>query len=282
MPERVRLLAVSTRATISLLLVGAFLVVLGFFDDFLGWDIFAPGVEKALTAVFASCVALGAFGLAISFAAGLRDAVAAIERLGPERPAEASATLAISRKRALVWLGALFGTLAITVFGFDLANDRILAARQKAFKALAKHQMKELGPRWAAELERFPAPCPTCVAPGFKELVGAFGKQPFCRSIDVYLADPSDTGVLWHYEPASDEEKPAMLDRMLVSRDQERAISQALHREPAWIDQMNGDLNWLSYQTVKATDGRPLAVVEIFGNEYESYRDYSSVSTGGR
>ena len=170
MPERVRLLALSTRATISLLLVGAFLVVLGFFDEFLGWDIFAPGVEKALTALFASCVALGAFGLAISIAAGLRDAVAAIERLGPERPAEPGATLAITRERALIWLGTLFGLLALTVFVFDLANDRILAGRQKAFKALAKHQMKELGPRWAAELERFPAPCPLGVAPGLQEL----------------------------------------------------------------------------------------------------------------
>lgn len=282
MSERVRLLALSTRATISLLLVGAFLVVLGFFDEFLGWDIFAPGVEKALTAVFASSVALGAFGLAISFAAGLRDAVAAIERLGPERPENPRATLAVTRRRALIWLGSLFGLLGLTVFGFNLANDRILANRQKAFKALAKHQMQELGPRWAAELGRFPEPCPLCVAPGLQELVRAFDNQSFCRAIDVYLADPADPGVLWHYQPPSDSEKPAMLDRMLVSRDQERAISQALHRQPAWIDQMNGDLNWLAYQTVKAADGRPLAVVEILGNDQESYRDYSSVAAESR
>ncbi|HXU32977.1 MAG TPA: hypothetical protein VN851_20615 [Thermoanaerobaculia bacterium] len=282
MPERVRLLALSTRATIALLLAGAFLVVLGFFDEFLDWDIFAPGVEKALTGVFASCVALGAFGLAISLAAGLRDAVAAIERLGPERPADQPVALALTRRRALIWLGAMFGLLGLTVLGFNFANDRILAGRQRTFKALARHQMKELGPRWAAELERFREPCPTCVAPGLRELVRAFDAQSFCQSVDVYLADPADPGVLWRYQPSNDAEKPAMLERQLVSRDQERAISQALHRQPAWLDQMTGDLNWVSYQTVKATNGRPLAVVEIFANDRESYGDYLSVATDGR
>ncbi len=275
MPERVRLLALSTRATISLLLVGAFLVVVGFFDEFLGWDIFAPPLERALTGVFASCVALGAFGLAISLAVGIRDAVAAVERLGPPRsPAEQSPPL--SRKSAWIWLGSIFALFVVTVLAFNGANERLLAGRQRMFKKLAHRQMSTLAPRWAAELSAVPRPCPTCVPAGLKELVRAFDAQSFCRSVDVFLPDPDDADVLWRYVP--DRNGHPELERILVSRDQERAISQALRGQPAWLDQMDGDVNWISYRVVRGPGGRGLGVVEIFGNSDETYGDYLSLA----
>ena len=62
MRSQMKLLSLTVRATVILLMVGAVLVVLGIFDDFLEWDIFSPELEKLLMGVFGASVALGAFG----------------------------------------------------------------------------------------------------------------------------------------------------------------------------------------------------------------------------
>ena len=90
MRSRFKLLSLTVGATVVLLMAGAFLVVLGIFDDYLNWDIFSPQVEKFLYGVFGSCVALGGFGAAISIVLGMQEIVKALRRMieaaRPERP----------------------------------------------------------------------------------------------------------------------------------------------------------------------------------------------------
>ena len=64
MRSQMKLLSLMVRATVVLLTSGAFLVVLGIFDDLLEWDIFSPEVEKLLRGVFAACVALAVAAVA--------------------------------------------------------------------------------------------------------------------------------------------------------------------------------------------------------------------------
>src|SRR5262245_58255272 len=66
MKSQIKLLTLVVRATVILLTAGAVLVVLGVFNDFLDWDIFGPAMERLRRGVFASCLALGGFGAAIS------------------------------------------------------------------------------------------------------------------------------------------------------------------------------------------------------------------------
>ena len=81
MRNRFKLLSLTVGATVASLAAGALLVVLGIFDDYLGWDIFSPAVEKLLRGVFGSCVALGGFGAAISVVLGIQEIVKALRRM---------------------------------------------------------------------------------------------------------------------------------------------------------------------------------------------------------
>jgi hypothetical protein len=72
MRSHLRLLSLVASATVGLLAIGAFLVVLGIFGDLLDWDIFSPATERFLYGIFGSCIAVGGFGAAISVVLGPR------------------------------------------------------------------------------------------------------------------------------------------------------------------------------------------------------------------
>ncbi len=50
--SRIKLLSLSVATTVVLLAIGAGLVVLGIFNEYLSWDIFSPPVKKVLWGVF--------------------------------------------------------------------------------------------------------------------------------------------------------------------------------------------------------------------------------------
>lgn len=103
------------------------------------------------------------------------------------------------------------------------------------------------------------------------------------RRAVLYMTDPADKTVLWRY-PAGGEgmptvwDGPAKFERLFVASDVDRAIAQALGGDTAWIDQMNGapDFNWT--QVIRDSHGSTRAVLKIFGNPNESYRDYQAVA----
>ena len=98
------------------------------------------------------------------------------------------------------------------------------------------------------------------------------------------MADPADPAVLWRYPGGTyaslrglGDDAPKF-ERFFVANDIDRAVAQALSGDTAWIDQMNGApaFNW--YQVIRDGNGKIRAVLKVFGNPNESYRDYQAVA----
>jgi hypothetical protein len=289
MRSRFKLLSLMVGATVVLLAIGGFLVVLGIFDDYLGWDIFSPEVEKLLYGVFGSCVALGGFGAAISVVLGIQEIVKALRRMiDAARPEAVEPAREAPRRSYVALLATVLVLLIVTVGALNAVNRRVESHRLEVFKLIVRDQMEQLGPNMTGVLEPMPAPCPACVPPKLAELQKTLTGLSFCQSAVFYLADPADPAVLWRYPPngtsyynAEEGESPK-LGRFFVASDVDRAIRQALSGDTAWIDQMNADpaFNW--HQVIRDRQGRTRAVLRILGNHSESYREYQAVAQAAK
>lgn len=274
MLRRIRFFTLAVKATVNLLCFGAFLVVLGFFDQYLGWDIFSPGLEQALLGVFGASVALGAFGAAISLVLGIQEMVQSLHSRS-EAEAEEGESPVVRRRYGLI-LSALFLGLVLLVWGLNAWNHHVLEGRQRVFKRLAREQMQALGGQFRREIEQAGAPCPTCAPVPLYDLVKTFQGLSFCRSLEIYRPDPNDQAVLWRY-PQYNQAGGWQFERLFIARDVERAVAQALRGDAAWIDQMNRDANWIWYQPIRSRSGT-LAVVKIEARPEESFRDYQAAA----
>lgn len=280
MRSQIKLLSLTVRATVVLLTVGAFLVVLGIFDDYLGWDIFSPEAEKLLYGLFASSVALGGFGAAICVVLGIQEVVRAFRKL-VERSEPAAVTVEATRRTYTVALATVLILLIVTISSLAAVNRRVEAQRLKVFKLIARDQMTQLGPHLAAEVARIPTLCEACGTPGLQQFFRTLDGLSFARSATLYLADPADETVLWRYPgegcTTCTEEGP-QLERFFIARDDDRAVKLALQGDTAWIDQKNGGPGFAWYQVIRDGQGKNRAVLQIWGNESESFRDYQAVA----
>lgn len=282
MRSQIKLLSLTVRATVVLLTVGAFLVVLGIFDDFLGWDIFSPEVERLLYGLFASSVALGGFGAAICIVLGIQEVVRAFRKLVEKSEPETSAvTVEATRRTYTVALAAVLVLLIVTVSSLAAVNRRVEARRLKVFKLIARDQMAQLGPHLSAELARIPAPCEACGTPGLQQFFRTMDGLSFASSATLYVADPADETVLWRY-PSTESctscgDKPGF-ERFFIARDDDRAVKLALQGDTAWIDQKNAGPGFIWHQVIRDGQGKNRAVLQIWGNESESFRDYQAVA----
>jgi hypothetical protein len=273
--SQVKLLSLVVRATVILLTAGAVLVVLGVFNELLHWDIFGPEAERLLRGVFASCLALGGFGAAISIVLGIHAMVTSVSRL-VEQPQTETEPAPKGRWYVATLLGGL-ALLVLTVAGFSLADRRIEARRIEVFKLIAQEQMKQLGPKLAPEVSAIRQPCETCVTPGLLLFFHTMDGLSFCTTVTLYLADPVDETVLWRFAPAMGEEKPGM-ERLFIARDDDRAVKLALQGDTAWIEQKNGGPGFVWYHIIKDGQGQTRGVLRIDGNQSESFRDYAAVA----
>jgi hypothetical protein len=283
MRSQIKLLSLTVRATVVLLTVGAFLVVLGIFDGYLGWDIFSPEAEKLLYGLFASSVALGGFGAAICVVLGIQEVVRAFRKLVERQEPEAASAVAVeaTRRTYTVALAAVLVLLIVTVSSLAAVNRRVEAHRLEVFKLIARDQMARLGPHLTAEIARTPVPCETCGTPGLHQFFRTLDGLPFASSATLYVADPADETVLWRY-PSSETctscgDKEGF-ERFFIARDDDRAIKLALQGDTAWIDQKNGGPGFVWHQVIRDGQGKNRAVLQIWGNENESFRDYQAVA----
>ena len=280
MRSQMKLLSLTVRATVVLLLIGAVLVVLGIFDDFLGWDIFSPELERLLMGVFGASVALGAFGAAICVVLGIQEVVHAFRRIvARDEPAEARADA--PRRTYTLALAAVLILLIGTVTALGAVNRRVEARRLDVFKLIAKDQMAQLGPHLTAEVVRVPAPCATCATPALRDLVSTLHGLSFCESAVLYLPDPGNETVLWRYPPREDHRhssEPAEMERFFIAKDDDRAIDLALRGDTAWIDQKNAGPGFVWYQVIRDGQGKTRAVLQIWGNQSESFREYQATA----
>jgi len=283
--DRLRLLSLVVTATVLLLAGSAVLVVLGIFNGYLHWDLFSPEVEKVLYAVFASCVALAAFGVATSFVLGIQEVVSYFRRLTdrvvPGSPEAAALPVAKKRPRRsyATALTVLLVLLALTILAFNYANQRVLHHRLQVFKLIIRDQMAQLGPRLASEVAGLKGPCTSCGTPTLEQLLRTMQSLSFFRSATLYLPDPQDPTVLWRY-PTSNGcvncGETMVMERFFVARDLDRAVQLALSGDTAWVEQMNRDPAFHWYHLIPGTGGKNRAVLEIWGNDNESFRDYEA------
>lgn len=110
----------------------------------------------------------------------------------------------------------------------------------------------------------------------FRTLLGL----SFCRSATLYLPDPGNPTVLWRY-PKDDPRfanEPVKMERFFIAKDDDRAIHLALQGDTAWIDQKNEGGGFVWHQVIRDGQGKPRAVLQIWGDEDESFRDYQAVA----
>ena len=276
-----KLLSLVVRAAVILLASSAVLVVLGVFNAFLDWDIFSPQAEKVLYGIFGSCLALAGIGAATCVVIGIQEMVVSVRRLVDRAHPEAPTPAEAPRRSYLMVLSALLVLLILTVAGFSVANRRVTAHRLDVFKLIARDQMRQLGPRMAAEVARIGKPCGDCGTPTLGQIFDTMSGLSFISSATLYLPEPEDDAVLWRYPAegfysARDEDSQKKMARFFIAKDDDRAVKLALPGRSRLIEQKNGGPGFVWYQVLKDAQGNSRAVLVIQGNASESFREYAA------
>lgn len=282
MKQRIKPLSLAVGLTVTLLTLGAFLVVVGLFDQYLGWDIFSPEAEQLLLGLFGSCVALGGFGAVISVVLGIQEVTQSLRRLlQTTQPEGAEAAREAPRRTYLAMAAGVIVLLVLTLGVLSTVNQRVLAHRLEVFKLISQDQMRQLGPRLTTEVAAISQPCESCVTPTIIELFRTFEGLTFCQSATLFLGDPRDETVLWRYPARStawtSDSRP-LFERFFIARDDDRAVKLALQGDTGWIDQKNGGPGFVWYHVIRDGGGKPRGVLQIVGNQQESFREYEAVA----
>ncbi len=197
--EKAHLLPLVVGTTLGLLTLAAVLVVVGIFNETLGWDLFGPRLEAALWGVFSSCLALAAIGVAMTLVAGTRSIVRSFERLErgvTGRPAVPE----LAPRRTLRYTFTLAAGLAILVAALSATDRAILHHRSSVFKRLASEQALRFGDR----LQPLAQILPRGFGPRDMERIDLALRSllnlPFVNRVIVYRLDPNDAGAFLYYE----------------------------------------------------------------------------------
>jgi hypothetical protein len=277
---RFRLLNITVGLTVSLLGIGAFLVVLAIFDEYLGWDIFSPAVQKVLEGFVLSSVTLASFGATITFVLGIQEVVQSLRRMLEGASAVADRRSAV---RQYVWLLASTGLLlALTVGILSRVNDSVQKHRREVFKMIAQDRMRQLQPQLQSAINGQQALEEGVVNPELRTLYRTLERLSFCESATFYLADPKDPAVLWRYPESRNMSGEPGFERIFVAKDDDQAIKLALADDRAWIQQKNSGPGFVWYEVVPGPGGKPRAVLQVYGNENESFREYEAMFTAAK
>ncbi|MFH1037787.1 MAG: hypothetical protein V1789_03845 [PVC group bacterium] len=257
-------------STSILLVIGAFLVVLGIFNGSLEWDIFSPRVEAVLWGIFYSSVALGSFGVALSVVLGIHQIVTSFRFLTKERHLpEPSRFRYIS---FMLWLTAIMaGIVVICAF----VNYRVQIHRTDVFTRLATEQMAHFGPKLARLLQPVSSPPQDHVPRKIYDLIHTLDNLSFVSRTTLYLPDPEDDSALWGYTAWRDYKKEDGFARFFIARDFEKAMEEALDGNPELLQEFNRRREFTRYFIVFNEKGSAVAVIRIDGNPRENFRDYA-------
>jgi hypothetical protein len=282
MRGKVNLLSLTVWMTVWLLLVGAVLVVLGVFNQQLRWDIFSPQLEAVLYGIFTSSIILSIFGVAIAFVLGIKRIVDAVEAL--ERKGSLNAELAGPKARRLTYAGYMLGiftAFAALIGVLGMVDHQVQVHRTGVFKQIASEQMQRLSQRFIPPLSQLKTtPVTTKINPqALREVMTAFRELPFVREAKLYLPDAHDKSALWRYTSYSlDPKGQVVFQRFLVVKQFEEAILRSLNGNSKDLNELNQRIDLAWYQTIKDSQGKPLAVLKIEGNPSENFREYKGSS----
>lgn len=274
MKSKVRLMNLVVSFTLILLAIGATLVVLGLFNEALHWDIFGPRLEAFLYGLFGSCMALAAFGTAMTVIIALQESVRDFKqfvraRTNQEVVPDAPKRTYAARMAAVVALLALLVALCAGI------NHVVLTKRCQTFKRLAEEQVGNFQAKIAEIVGALPAPPQDNVPRDLYDVLRTVDNLEFVQTATLYVPDSSEAAAMWGYTAwrnvYSNEDGFA---RFYVAKDFEKAMRQALDGKPADLDQINARNEFIWYKPLAGSDGRPNAVIRIDGDSRHSFREY--------
>jgi hypothetical protein len=275
MKVRIKLLSFTVWMTVSLLSLGAVLVLLGIFNAQLGWDIFSPQVEAVMYGIFFSCLVLSGFGIAITFVVGIKQIVDAVESLRQSPTTIQIVSRGVPRLTYAGYMMGLFVTIAALIGILELVDYRIQDHRNQVFKRIAAEQMRRFELKLAQPLQKLASPALNPVPAVLPELLRALNSLSFIQGTTVYMVDPKDASVLWRYNLSETDAKgKAIFNRFLIAKKSEEAIRQALKGQPDRLDAMNAEANFRLYYSILGINKQAIAIVQIEGNPQENFRDY--------
>jgi hypothetical protein len=274
MKSRIRLLNLMVSSTLILLAVGAVLVVLGIFNTALKWDIFGPKLEAVLYGVFGSCMALAAFGVAMTGIVALQESVKDFKRFVQSRTQEEPVPDAPRRAYAarmalvIVVMGCLVGLCA-------LANHAVLSSRCVTFKRLTREQLINFEKRIVGQLETLPAPPQNNVPRDLYDVIRTIDHLDFVSRTTLYVADPAEPGAMWGFTAWRDfYTNSDGFARFYIAKDFEKAMRRALDGDASTLDRINGKREFTWYKVLASADGKAKGIVRVDGDSRQSFRDY--------
>jgi hypothetical protein len=274
MKQRVKLLSLTVAITVSLLVLGSILVVLGIFDQLLKWDIFSPKVEAFLYGVFWTSLALSTFGVAMTIVLGIQEIVTSISAFGRERGFIEENPIPEAKKSTYaLYIIGIIGTLAVLIGGLSLLNYRVQVHRSKVFKHIASEQLQKLHARFVQQLVQLQTPPESNIPRTLNDLVQTVQKLSFVSQMTIYLPDSQDSTAIWSYQSFHYETKKGF-DRVFVAKEYEQAIQEAFQGKPELLKVINDRTGFKWYYEVKNPQNQTIAVLRIDGNPDENFRDY--------
>lgn len=277
MKDRSPWLSTTAITTIYLLCIAACLLVLGSFDANLDWDIFSPSVEKFLMALFLSCLAVAAIGVAICFVIAAHEIVrnvrliqtSLLKELSPDRPADDS-----SARKTTRWLGVFLVVVAVLVGGLALINQRVQQHRYSVFRRLATEQFEAFAPKIAMQVAKLSEPPRNTVPTLIHDYIQSLDSIPFVQRTTLYLPDPADTHAMWGYTAWREWNKEDGFGHFFIAKPFEKAMSAATTGNVSALDSLNQEDKFEWYGPLKDSNGRVVGILRIDGKPTENFRDY--------
>ncbi|GCE93927.1 hypothetical protein NIES46_19790 [Arthrospira platensis NIES-46] len=275
MKKRVKRLSFTVAMTVSLLLIGATLAVLGIFDDMLNWDIFSPQVEQLLRAIMAGCIVLSVFGVAITFVLGIQEIVKSIGLLQKSRGLDELETVADAPKTTyMLYMSGVVAVFAVLISALSVANFMITNHRNRVFKRIATEQMQQLSDEFVQQVSLLNEPPRADVPNTLDDLLRSVKKLSFVNDITLYLPDQQDDIIIWNYDSMWVDYPQRGFERQIVAKEYEQAIQSAFQGQPELLQALNGTTSFQWYYLIRDQQNQPLAVLRINGNQRENFREY--------
>ena len=273
--NKIKLLSLTVVITISLLLLGATLVVLGIFDEILNWDIFSPKVEAVLSGIFFSSVALSIFGVAMTIVLGIQEIVKAISSLHSDREFNDSFVTKEAHKTTyMLYMSGIMASFIALIGILSLVNNRIQIHRSKVFKRIAAEQTRKLKTKFVRQITQLNSPPRNKVPTTLRDLIRNVNELSFVESMTLYLPDSEDRSVIWRYKSWDVENKKRGFQRLFVAKEQEQAIQEAFQGKPTLLRAINDRTGFKWYYVIKNNQNQTIAVLRINGNKRENFREY--------
>jgi hypothetical protein len=245
--------------------MGAVLVVLGIFNAGLRWDIFGPRLQAVLYGVFASCMALAGFGVAMTFIIAVQESVKDFKKFVQSRTNQEE-TRDATRPAYLVRMAGVVLLMGLLVGFCALANHFVLSERCRVFKRLAREQVGNFEGKIAGTVQTFSAPPTNNVSPDLYDVLKTLRDLEFIGQATLYVPDPVETSLLWSFHARWEGYTNTYgFTRFYVAKDFERAIQNAFAGSAADLERLNSKNEFVWYAPLSGSDRNIRAVVRIDG-----------------